>query len=86
MACDGMQLSGPALSTQIILSGEESGALEVKTRAPIEFGAFALSQNQQPLLDNVTLRMNPRDTCRGSSKNSLRSGCFSITGSLWRLH
>ena len=57
---DGMQLSGEALSVQIIFSGDESGALELKTPVPIEFGAFSLSKNQQPLLDNVTLRMNPR--------------------------
>ena len=57
---DGMQLSGEALSAQIIFSGEESGALGLKTAAPIEFGAFSLSKNQQSLLDNVTLRMNPK--------------------------
>ena len=57
---DDMQLSGEALSAQIIFSGEESGALGLKTAAPIEFGAFSLSKNQQPLLDNVTLRMNPK--------------------------
>ena len=57
---DGMQVSGEALSTQIIFSGVDSGALELKTRAPIEFGAFSLSKNQQPLLDNVTLRINPK--------------------------
>jgi hypothetical protein len=56
---DGMQLSGEALSAQIIFSGEESGALGLKTAAPIELGAFSISINQQPLLDNVTLRMNP---------------------------
>ena len=57
---DAMQLSGEALSAQIIFSGEESGALGLKTAAPIEFGAFSLSKNQQSLLDNVTLRMNPK--------------------------
>ncbi|MFL2833630.1 MAG: AsmA family protein [Coraliomargaritaceae bacterium] len=57
---DGMQLSGEALSAQIIFSGEDSGALGLKTAGPIEFGAFSLSKNQQPLLDNVTLRMNPK--------------------------
>jgi hypothetical protein len=65
-----MQLSGAALSTQIVLSGEESGALEVKTFAPIEFGAFSLSQNKQSLLDNVTLRINPR--IRFESAQSIR--------------
>ena len=75
---DGMQLSGPALSTQIILSGEESGALEVKTRAPIEFGAFALSQNQQPLLDNVTLRMNPRIRVEAAQKIRFDLGAFQL--------
>ena len=67
---DGMQLSGAALSSQIVLSGEESGALEVKTFAPIEFGAFSLSQNKQLLLDNVTLRINPR--IRFESAQSIR--------------
>lgn len=57
---DGIQLSGEALSAQIIFSGEESGALGLKTAAPIEFGVFSLSKNQQLLLDNVTLRMNPK--------------------------
>jgi len=75
---DGMQLSGPALSTQIILSGEESGALEVKTLAPIEFGAFALSQNQQPLLDNVTLRMNPRIRVEAAQKIRFDLGAFQL--------
>jgi hypothetical protein len=75
---DGMQLSGPALSTQIILSGEESGALEVKTRAPIECGAFALSQNQQPLLDNVTLRMNPRIRVEPAQKIRFDLGAFQL--------
>jgi hypothetical protein len=75
---DGMQLSGPALSTQIILSGEESGALEVKTRAPIEFGAFALSQNQQPLLDNVTLRMNPKIRVEAAQKIRFDLGAFQL--------
>ena len=75
---DGMQLSGPALSTQIILSGEESGALEVKTRAPIEFGAFALSQNQLPLLDNVTLRMNPRIRVEAAQKIYFDLGAFQL--------
>ncbi|MEC8219690.1 MAG: hypothetical protein VX014_03590, partial [Verrucomicrobiota bacterium] len=56
---DGMLLSGEALSVQIIFSGEESGALGLKTDGSIQFGAFSLSKNQQPLLDNVTLRMNP---------------------------
>ena len=75
---DGMQLSGPALSTQIILSGEESGALEVKTRAPIEFGAFALSQNQQSLLDNVTLRMNPRIRIEAAQNIRFDLGAFQL--------
>ena len=57
---DGMQLSGEALSAQIIFSGEESGALGLKTAAPIELDAFSISINQQPLLDNVTLRMDPK--------------------------
>lgn len=75
---DGMQLSGPALSTQIILSGEENGALEVKTRAPIEFGAFALSQNQQPLLDDVTLRMNPRIRVEAAQNIRFDLGAFQL--------
>ena len=75
---DGMQLSGPALSTQIILSGEESGALEVKARAPIEFGAFALSQNQHLLLDNVTLRMNPRIRFEAAQKIRSDLGAFQL--------
>ena len=75
---NGMQLSGPALSTQIILSGEESGALEVKTRAPIEFGAFALSQNQQVLLDNVTLRMNPRIRVEAAQNIRFDLGAFQL--------
>ena len=75
---NGLELSGPALSTQIILSGEESGALEVKTRAPVEFGAFALSQNQQPLLDNVTLRMNPRIRFEAAQKIRFDLGAFQL--------
>ena len=57
---DGLLLSGEALSAQIIFSGEESGALGLKTDGSIQLGAFSLSKNQQPLLDNVTLRMNPK--------------------------
>ena len=56
---NGMVLSGAPLSAQIALSGESSGALEVKTLAPLQFGPFSLSQNQQPLLQEVTVRMNP---------------------------
>jgi len=56
---NGMQLSGAPLSAQIALSGERSGALEVKTLAPLEVGPFSLSQNQQLLLQEVTVRMNP---------------------------
>jgi hypothetical protein len=56
---NGMQLSGAPLSAQIALSGEESGALEVSTLIPLRVGPFSLSQNQQPLLQEVTVQMNP---------------------------
>lgn len=75
---DGMQLSGQALSGMIVLSGEESGALEVKTRAPVEFGAFSLSQNQQPLLDNVTLRMNPSIRLEAAQSIRFDLGAFQL--------
>lgn len=66
----GMQLSGAPLSAQIVLSGEQSGALEVKTLAPIEFGAFSLAQDRQPLLENVTVRINP--TIRAEADQTIR--------------
>lgn len=56
---NGMQFSGAPVSAQIALSGEESGALEVRTLAPLQIGTFSLSQNGEPLLQEVTLRMNP---------------------------
>ncbi|MGZ0710245.1 AsmA family protein [Coraliomargarita sp. W4R53] len=56
---NGMQLSGAPISAQIALSGEGSGALEVKTLAPLQVGPFSLTQNDQALLQDVTLRLNP---------------------------
>jgi hypothetical protein len=56
---NGMQLSGAALSTQVVMSGEASGALEIKTLAPIQLGPLSLYQDQQIRLQEVSLRMNP---------------------------
>lgn len=56
---NGLQLSGAPLSAQIALTGEQSGALQVNALRPIQFGPFSLAQDQQPLLDEVTLRMDP---------------------------
>lgn len=56
---NGMQLSGAPLSAQIALSGESSGALEVRSLAPLELGPLSLTQDQQPLLQEVIVRMNP---------------------------
>jgi hypothetical protein len=56
---NGMQFSGAALSTQIVMSGVANGALEVKSLAPVELGPFSLYQHQQVLLQEVSLRMNP---------------------------
>jgi hypothetical protein len=75
---DGMQLSGEAFSGKIVLSAEESGALEVKTDAPIEFAAFSLSQNQQALLDNVTLRMNPSIRFEAAQSIRFDLGAFQL--------
>jgi hypothetical protein len=75
---DGMQLSGEALSAKIIFSGEENGALGLKTSAPIEFGDFSLSKNQQPLLDNVTLRMNPKIRIEADRTIRFDLGAFQI--------
>jgi hypothetical protein len=56
---DGIQLSGAALSAQVVLSGEPNGALSVQTLSPIELGPLSLYQYQQVLLEEVSLRMNP---------------------------
>jgi len=55
----GLRLSGAPLSAQIAVSGEKSGALQVRTLAPVQLGPFSLTQSGQPLLGEVTLRMNP---------------------------
>ncbi len=56
---NGIQIFGAPLSAQIALSGESSGALSVRTRAPIQIGSFSLSQDQRLLLQEVTVRLNP---------------------------
>ena len=56
---NGLQLSGAPLTAQVTLSGEESGALEARTLAPLVLGPFSLSQNQQALVNEVVVRMNP---------------------------
>ncbi len=55
----GLKLSGSPLSAQIALSGEKSGALQVRTLAPLAIGPFSLWQDEAPLLAEVSLRMNP---------------------------
>jgi len=67
---NGMQLSGAPLSVQIALSGESSGALSMKTLAPLQLGPLSLTQDQQALLQEVTLRMNP--TIRVEADQTIR--------------
>ncbi|MDQ8194614.1 AsmA family protein [Coraliomargarita sp. SDUM461004] len=55
----GLQLSGDPLSAQVTVSGESSGALQVKTLAPLQIGPLALYQNDQVLLQEISLRMTP---------------------------
>jgi len=67
---NGMQLSGAPISVQIALSGESSGALSMKTLAPLQLGPLSLTQDQQALLQEVTLRMNP--TIRVEADQTIR--------------
>ncbi len=56
---DDLQLSGVPLSATIIVSGEPSGALQVGSLEPVQVGPFSVTQDQQLLLQEVTLRMHP---------------------------
>lgn len=56
---DGLFLSGAPLSARIAVSGQSDGGLQVVSRQPIEIGPISMKKGEYPLLDNVTIRMNP---------------------------
>jgi hypothetical protein len=56
---DGLQLSGPPVAAQLLLQGGSDGSLEVHSGQTLRWGPFSLSQSGQPLIDQVTLAVDP---------------------------
>lgn len=56
---DGLELTGAPLAATILVQGSSEGSLEVTAAQAVEWGPFSLQQDGQPLLDTITLRVNP---------------------------
>ena len=56
---EGIVLSGQDISAQLNLSGLPDGGMELRSLAPLQLGPLSLSQNGQPLLDQITIVAQP---------------------------
>lgn len=56
---DGIELAGAPVAAQFVLEGGRNGTLEVQTAQALVWGPFSLARDGQPLLEGLTLQVNP---------------------------